>query len=46
MVDWAAMERYGLDTDKIPEEALVINKPDPFYIAHAKTILVIINYVV
>ncbi len=45
MVDWAAMERYGLDTDKIPEEALVINKPDPFYIAHAKTILVIINYV-
>ncbi len=44
MVDWAAMERYGLDTDKIPENAVAINKPDPFYITHAKTILVIINY--
>ncbi|MBN2812170.1 MAG: diguanylate cyclase [Spirochaetales bacterium] len=45
MIDWTAMDRYGLETGKIPEDAFVINKPDPFYIIHAKLILVVVNIV-
>lgn len=45
IVDWASMERHGLRTDRIPEDALVLRKPEPGYVRHAKTIMRVANLV-
>ncbi|HOT62213.1 MAG TPA: diguanylate cyclase [Treponemataceae bacterium] len=45
IVDWDAMERHGLRTERIPEAALVLHKPEPGYVRHAKTITRVANLV-
>lgn len=43
MLDWAAMERYGLDTGAIPADAELVNKPPPFYVRYAELVMHIAN---
>ncbi len=44
-LDWNVLKKYKMNTDAVPEDALVLNKPQPFYIVHAKAILVTSNIV-
>lgn len=43
--DWQALKKYGLHIETLSEDALLLNKPQPFYIVHAKAILLISNIV-
>ena len=45
VIDWEAAKKFSLIKEAVPASARVVNKPDPFYIVHAKTILVIANIV-
>ncbi|NLK45570.1 MAG: GGDEF domain-containing protein [Treponema sp.] len=43
IVDWTAIEKYSLVKEAIPSDALILHKPVPFYITHAKAILILVN---
>ncbi len=45
VVDWTAMERHGLSTGLIPESATIINRPEPFYVRYARTVMRVANFV-
>lgn len=45
VIDRIAMERYGLRSDRIPEDATVINWPEPLYVRYARTIMQVANFV-
>lgn len=45
VIDWEAAKKFSLIKEAVPASARIVNKPDPFYVVHAKTILVIANIV-
>lgn len=45
VIDWSAAQTYNVEKNAIPQEARIVNKPDPFYITHIKAILFIVNII-
>ncbi len=44
-LDWDALKKNKLNIEAVPEDALILNRPQPFYVVHAKTLLIIVNIV-